>query len=234
MKQLLLAVSGLLLAAGCATKQTEVVGQEYLARRALAAANSKQCMDQVKRANPVYERLSDLFIYDLSDNRQLTKMSNRNYVTAQNVADLIRFREMIQSCYDQSLADYGNADRRYAEYMLSVRASSDNNLLELLNRQITIGERNVYLLEALHGNRSRFTEIDREVIADLNRASYFSVGNGRREVGALEEIFTYPAVTLPPRPTPDAATESVRPATAPDSRSGTARCRFEGSSIRCD
>jgi hypothetical protein len=225
----------LLVAAGCTPLQEQVVGREYLEKRSVAAANSKQCMDEVKSGSPVYERLHALFIYDLQDDRQLTKITNKHYVTDQNIADLIAFREMIQPCYDQTLADYGNADLRYADYVLMVRAQSDENLLELLNRQITIGERNVYLLETLLNNRNKFAEIDRDAIADIRRAHYLNDRKGPGDQGSLEEAYTYPTVNLPRQPSPTAQAERDRQAPAPSpSQGANARCRFEGSSIRCD
>lgn len=224
----------LLAAVGCSPLRGPIIGQEYLARRVQAATSSKQCMDAVKSGNPVYERLSNLFIYDLNDDRQLTKMTNRNYVSEQNIADLVRFREMIQPCYDRSLADYGSADSRYAEYMLNVRAGSDDNLLALLNRRITIGERNVYLLETLQSNRIIFTEIDRQVLAELNRERDPSSAIISETPVVVEESYTYPAIIVPRRPEPESSVEQGRYQPVTESRRGAERCRFEGAVIRCD
>ena len=225
----------LMLAMGCSTIPEQVVGREYLEKRALAAGNSRKCMDAVKNGSQVYARLGELFIYDLNDNRQLTKMANRNYVTEQNITDLIAFRERIQPCYDQSLADYGSADRRYAEYMLAVRTSSDDNLLALLNRRITIGERNVFLLETLHSNRSRFAEIDREVITEISRAHYLQTTQGRREFPAIEESYLFPATPLSKEDWRLPTSGQERSETPAGPRQGAGgRCRFEGTTIRCD
>ena len=214
----------LILAAGCVPKPEQVIGREYLEKRALAAANSKQCMEEVKAASTVYQRLNDIFIFDLQDNRQLTKISNRSYVTEQNIADLIALRELVQPCHDRLIEDYGSADLRYADYILGVREKSDENLLALLNRQITIGERNAYLLESLLNNRQRFAEIDREVITDLNRDHYLKSLKNFDGQGYAEERFSSPPVSLPGRQEPALQTEPGTPA----------RCRFEGSAIRCD
>ncbi len=224
----------LVLVAGCASPPEQVLGREYLEKRAQAAANSKQCMDEVKNVSQVYQRLNDIFIYDLQDDRQLTKISNRSYVSEQNIADLIEFRDLIQPCYDQTLEDYGNADLRYADYILGVREKSDENLLALLNRQITIGERNIYLLEALLNNRQRFAEIDREVITDLNRAHYLKTLQRFDGQGYAEEHYSYPPLSLPGRQG-GAPSELEPPETVfPGKQADSLRCRFEGSSIRCD
>lgn len=232
--KLTVAVFLLLAAVGCSSPRGTVVGQEYLARRAQAATSSKQCMDAVKSGNPVYERLSNLFIYDLNDDRQLTKMTNRSYVSEQNIADLVRFREMIQPCYDRSLTDYGSADSRYAEYMLNVRAGSDDNLLALLNRRITIGERNVYLLETLQSNRIIFTEIDRQVLAELNRERGLSSASVPEASVVEEEGDPYPTVIVPRRPELEPSVEELRRKPVADSHKRAERCRFEGAAIRCD
>lgn len=226
-----LIVAGILLVctAGCAVSPEQVVGREYLEKRALAAANSKQCWDEVKTASPVYERLNDIFIFDLQDNRQLTKISNRNYVSEQIIADLIAFREMVQPCHDRSLVDYGSADLRYADYILGVRKKSDENLLALLNRQITIGERNVYLLESLLNNRQRFAEIDREVITDLSRDHYLQSLKKFGDQGYAEERYSSEPVVLPERPG-----ISLQAAPGPTVPKANPRCRFEGTSIHCD
>lgn len=158
---------GLLAAAGCSPRPGNVSLKGYLEKRALAAAYSAQCMDEVKEDNPVYARLSELFIYDLNDGRQLSKITSRRLVTDQQIEDLILFREMIQPCYDRIMTDYGYADERYADYLLFVRHQSDKNLQDLLERKITIGERNIFLLETLVKNRRKFTEIDAEILAEI-------------------------------------------------------------------
>jgi hypothetical protein len=224
----------LLALAGCAPAPGGTVGQRYMERRALAAESSKKCMDGVKSNNPVYERLNNVFIYETSDNRQFSKIINNNLVTDQQSVDLIKFREMIQPCYDQALIDYGQADDRYAKYMLVIRMQSDQNLLDLLNQRITVGDRNVYLLETLIANRRKFAEIDRDVMFDISHQKYSAPDGIDVSVEISSQSADYQKIntlqqqlrSLSQLSSPQSATFSATQEKAP-------RCQFVGNTIRC-
>jgi hypothetical protein len=220
--------------AGCASAPGGIVGEKYVEKRSLAAANSKKCMDAVKSNNPVYERLNNVFIYDANDNQQFSKIINNRQVTSQNIEDLIKFREMIQPCYDQALLEYGKADDRYANYMFVIRMQSDQNLLDLLNKQITIGDRNVYLLETLIANRRKFAEIDRDVMYDISNRRYSEISS----IDVTNEISGQSYVdpkteTLQQQLRSLSQMNNRQPSDAPGVQGTGPNCQFVGNTIQC-
>jgi hypothetical protein len=69
------------------------------------------------------------------------------------------------------LKDYGNVDYRYATNLAGKRAQSDDSLLQLLNNEITIGDRNKFLTEIMASYESAKVQINRDIIDELSNLS---------------------------------------------------------------
>lgn len=166
---LLLAV--LLAACGPTREQIAERTQKYTELYSLAERNARTCLDGVKTPETGYFDLKEQFILHTDNSNELYKKIYSNYISDQNVQDYRKYRKALQVCVDQMLKDYGTIDYRYANNLAEKRARSDKNLLQALNREITVGDRNSFLVHLYQLYDEDKTEIGHDILQEFGSLS---------------------------------------------------------------
>lgn len=167
--------------AGCGPTQEQITTrtQAYMDSLSVAENNAKSCLDGVKNADSGYHRLTDEFILHIDHNNEMYKTLFAGYATGQHIEDYKKYRRALQTCIDQMLKDYSNVDYRYVSNLAGKRTHSDDNLLKLLNNEITIGDRNKFLAKIITDYEEDKADINRDIVDELSNLSDAEIQKNR-------------------------------------------------------
>lgn len=129
-----------LIMTGCAT-QAEQRGLLLKNKFDEAAQRNNACLERAINTQE-YIRLNHKYILYRPDDEvnRFEKMANKEFATDQDIKDFIAQRQIDVPCRSQSQNDLGAIDYRYANLMASTIQDSDETLLALVNREISIGD----------------------------------------------------------------------------------------------
>lgn len=159
--------------AGCGPTQEQIAArtQQYLELYSVAENNAKTCMDGVKTRGTGYFDVREQFILHTDNSSELHKKLFTHYATDQNIQDYRKYRKALQTCIDQMLKDYASVDYRYASNLAEKRSQSDKNLLQALNQEITVGDRNSFLVNLYRLYDLDKSEIGQDIIEEFGSLS---------------------------------------------------------------
>lgn len=167
--------------AGCGPSQEQIATrtQEYMDGLSVAERNAKNCLDGLKSDDSGYFKLAEEFILNVDHGSELYKTLFAGYASGQNIEDYKKYRRAMQACIDTMLQDYGKVDYRYVNNLAGKRSQSDDNLLKLLNSEITIGERNRFLAKIIAKYEADKTEINRDILDEFSNLSDSEIARNR-------------------------------------------------------
>lgn len=159
--------------AGCGPTQEQIATrtQKYMDSLSVAERNAKDCLNGLRSADSGYLRLTEDFILQPEFSNELYKTLFSGYATTQNIEDYKKYRRAMQSCIDSMLKDYSSVDYRYVNNLAGKRSQSDDNLLKLLNSEITIGERNQFLAKIIAKYEQDKADINRNILDEFSNLS---------------------------------------------------------------
>lgn len=166
---------------GCGPSQEQIATrtQEYMDGLSVAERNAKNCLDGLKSDDSGYFKLTEEFILNVDHGSELYKTLFAGYASGQNIEDYKKYRRAMQACIDTMLQDYGKVDYRYVNNLAGKRSQSDDNLLKLLNSEITIGERNRFLAKIIAKYEADKTEINRDILDEFSNLSDSEIARNR-------------------------------------------------------
>lgn len=167
--------------AGCGPTQEQIAArtQDYMDSLSVAERNAKACLDDLKSADSGYTKLTEEFILNTDHHNELYKTLFAGYATGQNIEDYKKYRRAMQACIDTMLKDYSKVDYRYVNNLAGKRTQSDDNLLKLLNNEITIGDRNKFLANIIARYEEDKVGINHDILDEFSNLSDSEIQRNR-------------------------------------------------------
>lgn len=145
-----------------------------------AAKKRNECNDATERTQEAI-RLSEKYIINIEqDTKIFAKKLIGEYVSEQEKADHIKLREYKQECINDSINELNQINTRLANFTSHMINISDENLIKLINKNITIGEFNKNKMDISAYGRQEQTKL----LEDISE-SYKNAHN--EEISAVNE-----------------------------------------------
>ena len=169
---------------GCAT-HAQREWQRILVESELAKKTMDDCYRPLD-ATPARQLLQKRFIYDDADPQKIHKLTINDYISAEETAALLEHSAAIQPCRQAALEAVAKVHPAYVVLFANMFADADSAIVKVIQKQLTIGEANQYVLDRRNHYNSEFLAVTQRIQADLNQSHQYEIAQRQQAARALQ------------------------------------------------
>ena len=184
MKKLILILFGLYILSGCAT-HAQRQAQQMQDQLKIADQAAMSCKNSVDNSASV-QRLKKRFISGYVDPRTVEKLTINEYVTEQEINDILEVSALMKPCNTIAIHEFGKA---HSEFGIAVAVSAtelDANSVKLIKKEITIAEYNQRILDRINRTMTKFSQIQKSAYSQLNESHQQEIAQRQRAAEAQQ------------------------------------------------
>lgn len=216
-----------LIAASCAT-QAQRQFQEMNMRAEEAFKANEACYDAAE-ATPAGQRTTEFLITKANDPEAIQKMAINRYVTDEEKQVIIDYRNSVQPCRSEMIEAFSKIHPDFVNLLAKWYAKNDEDILRIVEGEVTIGESNKDLNNLIPKRRAEWTRVSEKVVAQLQSAHQSEMQNRAATAAALQR-WSYQQQLLHQN---QQMINALQRSTFTQPSIKQTNCRFIGSTLNC-